>query len=132
MDPNDGRVVSNFVMQSIKGEDITVYGDGSQTRSLCYVDDLIEGMVRMMASVDSFIGPVNLGNPEEYTVKEIAEIVRRIVGTKAKIVYKPLPKDDPTQRRPNIDLAKARLIWTPQIKLLEGLKLTIGYFRKNM
>ena len=129
MDPADGRVVSNFIMQSLRGEDITIYGDGSQTRSLCYVEDLLEGMVRMMASSDDFIGPVNLGNPEEYTILEIAQKIQRITGTKAKLVYRPLPKDDPTQRRPDISLAKAKLGWQPGIKAEEGLRRTVDYFR---
>ncbi len=129
MDPKDGRVVSNFIVQSLKGENLTVYGDGSQTRSLCYVDDLLEGMVRMMASKDDFIGPVNLGNPEEYTVKEIAEKIREITGTSSKLVYCPLPKDDPTQRRPDIRLAREELGWEPRVSAMEGLRKTVEYFR---
>ena len=129
MDPNDGRVVSNFIVQSLKNEDITIYGDGSQTRSLCYVDDLLEGMVRMMASEESFIGPVNIGNPEEYTIKEIAEKIQKITGTKSILVYRPLPKDDPTQRRPNNGLAKEKLGWQPKVKAIDGLGKTVEYFR---
>lgn len=130
MDPEDGRVVSNFIIQSLKGEDITVYGDGSQTRSLCYVDDLLEGMVRMMASEDSFIGPVNLGNPEEYTIKEIAEKIKTITATKSQLIYRSLPKDDPTQRRPDISIAKNVLKWEPTVKVVDGLERTIRYFKK--
>ena len=132
MDPADGRVVSNFIMQSLRGEDITIYGDGSQTRSLCYVEDLLEGMVRMMASADDFIGPVNLGNPEEYTILEIAQKIQRITDTTAKFVYRPLPKDDPTQRRPDISLAKSKLSWQPNIKAEEGLRQTVDYFRTEL
>lgn len=130
MDPADGRVVSNFIMQSLRDEDITVYGDGSQTRSLCYVDDLLEGMVRMMASPVDFIGPVNLGNPEEYTIREIAEKVQALAGGHGKLVYRPLPKDDPTQRRPDISLARERLCWEPKVRADEGLRRTIGYFQQ--
>lgn len=131
MDPQDGRVVSNFICQSLHGDDITIYGDGSQTRSLCYVDDLLEGMVRMMASEDSFIGPVNLGNPEEYTILELAEMIRELTGSKAKIRFCPLPKDDPTQRRPNIELAKEQLDWQPRLSADVGLKKTIQYFSQE-
>ncbi len=129
MDPNDGRVVSNFVLQCLKGEDVTIYGDGSQTRSLCYVDDLIDGMVKMMASGEEFVGPVNLGNPDEYTVREIAEKVRAITGSKAKLVHRALPQDDPTQRRPDIRLAKEKLSWEPKVPAAEGLVKTVAYFR---
>ena len=132
MDPKDGRVVSNFIMQSLRDEDITIYGDGSQTRSLCYVDDLLEGMVRMMASGDDFIGPVNLGNPEEYTILEIAQKIQRITGTHAKLVYRELPKDDPTQRRPDISLALDKLGWQPKVKAEEGLRRTVEYFRTEV
>lgn len=132
MDPKDGRVVSNFIVQSLKGEDLTIYGDGSQTRSLCYVDDLLEGMVRMMASEDDFIGPVNIGNPEEYTIKEIAEKIQKITGTKSKLVYRSLPKDDPTQRCPNNILAKETLEWEPKIKAEEGLRKTVEYFKRML
>ena len=129
MHPKDGRVVSNFIMQAIRGEDITVYGDGSQTRSFCYVDDLIEGMVRLMDSRAEFTGPVNIGNPGEFTIKELAEIVIRLTGSSSKIVYEPLPSDDPMQRKPVIELAKKDLDWEPHIALEEGLKKTIDYFR---
>lgn len=129
MNPHDGRVVSNFIVQALKGEDITIYGDGTQTRSFCYVDDLIDGMYRMMDSED-FTGPVNLGNPEEFTMLELAEIVIRLTGSSSKIVHCPLPGDDPTQRRPVIELAKDKLNWEPVIPLEEGLKKTIAYFRE--
>ena len=129
MHPNDGRVVSNFIVQALSGKDITIYGDGSQTRSFCYVDDLVEGICRMMAQ-DTFIGPVNLGNPNEFTIKELAEKIIMLTGTKAKIAYKDLPADDPTQRQPNISLAKEKLDnWEPMIQLEEGLKKTIEYFK---
>lgn len=128
MDMNDGRVVSNFIVQALKGQDITIYGDGKQTRSFCYVDDLVEGMYRMMNSRDGFTGPVNLGNPGEFTMLELAEKVIYMTGSKSKIVYKPLPQDDPTQRKPVIDLAKQELDWEPSIMLEEGLKRTIAYF----
>jgi UDP-glucuronate decarboxylase len=130
MTANDGRVVSNFIVQALKGEDITVYGDGTQTRSFCYVDDLIDGIVKMM-NVENFTGPVNLGNPGEFTMLELAELVLKLTGSKSKIVYRPLPSDDPTQRCPVIDLAKEKLNWQPTVKLEDGLKLTIEYFREN-
>lgn len=130
MDIGDGRVVSNFIVQALRGEDITIYGEGNQTRSFCYVDDLIEGMVRLMNSRDGFTGPVNIGNPGEFTIKELAEIVIELTGTGSKLVYEPLPSDDPTQRKPLIDLAKKELNWEPHIQLREGLKRTIEYFRK--
>ena len=130
MDIGDGRVVSNFIVQALKGEDITIYGDGSQTRSFCYVDDLIEGMVRLMNSRDGFTGPVNIGNPGEFTIKELAEIVIDITGTGSKVVYEPLPEDDPMQRKPVIDLAKQELGWEPRIMLREGLEKTIRYFER--
>ena len=126
---NDGRVVSNFIVQALKGEDITIYGDGSQTRSFCYVDDLIEGFVRMM-NQDKIIGPVNIGNPGEFTMLELAKEVLELTGSKSKIVYKPLPGDDPKMRRPNIDLAKSALGWEPTIPLRQGLEKTIVYFDK--
>ena len=132
MDPKDGRVVSNFICQALKGEDITIYGDGSQTRSFCYVDDLIEAMVRMMNSEKGFTGPVNTGNPGEFTVKELAEKVLKKIVTSSKLVYKELPKDDPTQRRPDISLAKSRLGWEPVVKLDEGLDKTIEYFKTQI
>lgn len=130
MDPNDGRVVSNFIMQALKGEDITVYGDGNQTRSFCYVDDLVEGMYRMMNSREGLTGPVNLGNPVEYTMLELAEKVIRLTDSKSQIVHMPLPSDDPAQRKPVIDLAKKELGWKPRIMLEEGLQRTIDYFKE--
>ena len=126
---NDGRVVSNFIVQALKGEDITIYGDGSQTRSFCYVDDLIEGFIRMMDQ-DKIIGPVNIGNPGEFTMLELAKEVLDLTGSKSKIVYKPLPGDDPKMRRPNIELAKSALGWEPTIPLRQGLEKTIVYFDK--
>lgn len=128
MNPQDGRVVSNFIVQALKGEDITVYGDGTQTRSFCFVDDLVDGIYRMM-NVEDFTGPVNLGNPGEFTMLELAEMVIRLTGTASKIVYCPLPSDDPTQRRPVISLAKEKLGWVPEVELEEGLRRTIAYFR---
>jgi UDP-glucuronate decarboxylase len=128
MHPNDGRVVSNFIVQALQGKDITVYGDGRQTRSFCYVDDLIEGLIRLMATPDEVTGPVNLGNPHEVTVLELAERVIGLVGSRSKIVFKPLPQDDPRQRRPDIGLAQRLLDWTPRAPLDEGLKRTIAYF----
>ena len=125
--PNDGRVVSNFIVQALKGEDLTIYGDGSQTRSFCYVDDLIEGFVRMM-NQDKIIGPVNIGNPGEFTMLELAKEVLELTGSKSKIVYKPLPGDDPKMRRPDISLAKSALGWEPTIPLRQGLEKTIVYF----
>jgi len=128
MDPNDGRVVSNFIVQALKGEDITVYGKGDQTRSFCYQSDLLEGMYRLMNSRDGFIGPVNIGNPNEFTIKELAEIVIDLTGSKSKIIHLDLPKDDPMQRQPVIELAKKELDWEPKIQLRDGLKDTIAYF----
>lgn len=130
MNPHDGRVVSNFIVQALKNQDITMFGDGTQTRSFQYVDDLIEGMVRMMATDDSFTGPVNVGNPDEFTMLELADQIIDLTGSKSKIIYKPLPSDDPRQRQPNIDLAKEKLGWEPQVKLREGLVKTIEYFAK--
>jgi UDP-glucuronate decarboxylase len=130
MHPNDGRVVSNFIVQALRGEDITIYGDGSQTRSFCYVDDLIEGFVRLMASPDGVTGPINLGNPNEFTIRQLAEAVLAKVGGKSRLVCKPLPSDDPKQRQPNIEQAKAVLGWQPQVQLEEGLDKTIDYFRR--
>ena len=130
MTANDGRVVSNFIVQALTGQDITIYGDGTQTRSFCYVDDLIDGIVKMM-NAENFIGPVNLGNPGEFTMLELAELVLKLTGSKSKIVHRPLPSDDPTQRCPVIDLAKEKLHWQPTVKLEDGLKLTIDYFKKN-
>jgi UDP-glucuronate decarboxylase len=129
MHPNDGRVVSNFILQALKNEDITVYGDGKQTRSFCYVDDMIEGVIRMMNSPEDLTGPVNLGNPEEYTILELAEKIIALTRSKSKIVFKPLPEDDPLQRKPNIDLAMDKLKWKPRTQLEAGLKETIDYFR---
>ena len=128
MNIKDGRVVSNFIVQALKNEDITVYGDGTQTRSFCYVDDLVEGLVRMMESRDGFTGPVNLGNPGEFTMLELAEKVIRFTGSRSKIVHRPLPQDDPTRRRPVIDLAKKELGWEPKTPLDDGLQKTIQYF----
>lgn len=130
MHPNDGRVVSNFILQALRGEDITIYGDGSQSRSFCYVDELIDGFIRLMASADDFTGPVNLGNPVEFTIKELAEKVIEMTNSKSKLSLKPLPQDDPKQRQPDITLAKKELNWEPKIKLEEGLKDTIKYFEK--
>lgn len=129
MHPNDGRVVSNFIMQALRGEDITVFGDGSQTRSFCYVDDMIDGLVRLMNSPDDFTGPANLGNPTEFTILELAEKVVGMIKSKSKIICKPLPQDDPKQRKPDITLARERLDWSPTIPLEEGLIKTIEYFR---
>lgn len=128
MRPDDGRVVSNFIMQALRGEDITIYGDGKQTRSFCYVDDLVEGLIRMMNSRNGFTGPVNLGNPGEFTMLELAGLVLDLTGSKSKLVHKPLPQDDPAQRKPVIDLAKKELGWEPTIPLREGLLSTIRYF----
>jgi UDP-glucuronate decarboxylase len=130
MHPNDGRVVSNFIVQALKGEDITLYGDGSQTRSFCYVDDLLDAMVRTMNTGDDFTGPVNIGNPGEFSVLELANLVLRLTGSQSKISFKPLPADDPKQRQPDISLAKTSLSWEPAVTLEEGLKETISYFRK--
>jgi UDP-glucuronate decarboxylase len=131
MHPNDGRVVSNFIVQALHNRDITIYGDGSQTRSFCYVDDLIEGMVRFMDQ-DAFIGPVNIGNPGEFTIKELAEKVLTLTGSTGTIVYKDIPPDDPKQRQPDITLAKEKLGWEPRIRLDEGLKKTIDYFKQTL
>jgi UDP-glucuronate decarboxylase len=129
MHPNDGRVVSNFIVQALKNEDITIYGDGSQTRSFCYVDDNIRAMIALMNSREEFIGPVNIGNPGEFTILELAEHVLRLTGSKSKLIFMPLPEDDPTQRQPDISLAKKELNWEPAVPLEEGLKRTIEYFR---
>ncbi len=128
MHPNDGRVVSNFIVQALTNQDITVFGDGSQTRSFCYVDDMVEGLVRMMKAPDDFIGPVNLGNPMEFSILELAQKIIRITQSKSKIVFNPLPQDDPRQRRPDIGLAKEKLQWQPLIELNEGLGKTVEYF----
>ncbi len=128
MHPHDGRVVSNFIVQALQGQDITIYGDGQQTRSFQYVDDLVEGMIRMMASRDEFTGPVNIGNPNEFTILQLAELVIKLTNSKSKIIRMPLPPDDPAQRQPNINLAKKELDWEPKIQLNEGLIKTIDYF----
>ena len=130
MHPNDGRVVSNFIVQALRGEDITIYGDGSQTRSFCYVDDLLEAMVRAMNTGSDFTGPVNIGNPTEFTMLELAELVLKLTKSKSRIVNQPLPQDDPKQRKPDIGLAKAALGWEPKVNLEEGLRETISYFKK--
>jgi UDP-glucuronate decarboxylase len=129
MHPNDGRVVSNFIVQALRGKDLTVFGDGGQTRSFCYVDDMIESFVRMMDSTGEFIGPVNVGNPAEFTMLQLAESVIRITGARSKIVFKPLPADDPRQRQPDISLARTHLGWEPKVALEDGLKETVAYFR---
>jgi UDP-glucuronate decarboxylase len=128
MHPNDGRVVSNFIVQALRNQDITVYGDGSQTRSFCYIDDLVEGLIRLMETGDNVPGPINLGNPEEFTIRELAETVIDLTGSRAKIVHLPLPADDPKQRRPDISKAKDLLGWTTKVKLRQGLIKTIKYF----
>ena len=130
MHPNDGRVVSNFIVQALQGKDITIYGDGSQTRSFCYVDDLVDAMVKMMNSEKGFTGPVNIGNPGEFTMLQLAEMVLKLSNSKSKIIYQPLPSDDPKQRQPNIDLAKDKLAWQPKVELKDGLRETIAYFKK--
>jgi UDP-glucuronate decarboxylase len=130
MHPNDGRVVSNFIVQALRGENITIYGDGSQTRSFCYVDDLIEGFVKLMASSNEVTGPINLGNPGEFTIIQLAEMVIHKVGGKSKLVFEPLPQDDPKQRRPDISLAKKILDWEPKIQLDIGIEKAIEHFRK--
>ena len=136
MDPNDGRVVSNFICQALKGEDLTIYGDGTQTRSFCYIDDLINVILKVMASGDQFLGPINTGNPKEFTVKELANLVIEKINKRnsgnLKVIYKPLPSDDPTQRKPDITLAKNLFNWEPQISLNEGLDKTIEYFRSKI
>ncbi len=128
MHPSDGRVVSNFIIQALRGESVTIYGDGSQTRSFCYVDDMVEGFIRLMDSLDECTGPINLGNPDEFSIKELAEHVVSLTGSRSKIVCKPLPEDDPKQRCPDISLAKEKLEWTPKIPLEQGLTKTIAYF----
>ena len=129
MHPNDGRVVSNFIVQALQNHDITVYGEGNQTRSFQYVDDLVEGMIRLMNSRDGFTGPVNVGNPNEFTILELAQKVIKLTGSKSKIIYKPLPSDDPMQRQPDISLAKKELDWSPNVQLEEGLIKTIRFFK---
>jgi UDP-glucuronate decarboxylase len=132
MHPNDGRVVSNFIVQALRGEDLTLYGKGTQTRSFCYVDDLIDALVRMMGTARGFTGPVNVGNPGEFTMLALAEMVLRLTGAKSKLTYLPAPEDDPMQRQPDIALAKDRLGWAPRVALEDGLKETIAYFRKTL
>lgn len=129
MHPNDGRVISNFIVQALKGEDITIYGEGLQSRSFCYVDDLIEAMIRVMETPDDFTGPINIGNPNEFTIAALAEHVLRLTNSSSKLIYKPLPSDDPRQRQPDITLAKEVIGWSPGIQLEDGLKRTIAYFR---
>lgn len=129
MHPNDGRVVSNFILQTLRGEDVTVYGDGNQTRSFCYVDDMIEGFIKLMDSPDDFTGPINLGNPFEFSILELAHKIIELTDSKSKIVFKPLPEDDPAQRQPDITLAKKVLNWEPKVSLEDGLKETIAYFK---
>ena len=130
MQPDDGRVISNFIVQALKDKDITIYGDGKQTRSFCYVVDLVEGITKMMNSREDFVGPVNLGNPNEFTILELAKKIIKLTNSKSKIIYKPLPEDDPKQRQPDIELAKKELEWEPKIQLNEGLKKTIDYFER--
>jgi len=130
MHPFDGRVVSNFICQGLRGEDLTIFGDGSQTRSFCYRDDLVEGMLRMMEAPDDVIGPINIGNPDEFTIRELAELTLELTGSKSKIAQRPLPADDPTKRRPDITLARKHLNWSPKVPLREGLARTIEWFRK--
>ena len=130
MHPNDGRVVSNFIVQALKGQDITIYGDGLQTRSFCYVDDLVEALLRMMDTPAEFTGPMNIGNPGEFTMIELAEKVLSLAGSRSTLVFEPLPSDDPKQRQPDISLAKATIGWEPKVALEDGLKETIAYFRK--
>lgn len=129
MSINDGRVVSNFIIQALKNKDITIYGDGNQTRSFQYIDDLIEGMTRMMNTEDEFLGPINIGNPVEFTIRQLAEKIIELTGSKSKLVYMPLPGDDPKQRKPDITLAKEKLNWSPTVKLEDGLIKTIEYFK---
>lgn len=132
MHPNDGRVVSNFIIQALKGEDISIYGDGSQTRSFCYVDDLIDGMIKLMESRDGFFGPVNIGNPNEFTILELAKNIIELAKSHSKISFYPLPQDDPKQRKPDITLARSELKWEPSIQLKEGLEKTIQYFKQEL
>jgi len=132
MRSDDGRVISNFIVQALKGEDITIYGDGSQTRSFQYIDDLVNGLMLMMNSPDPFTGPVNLGNPEEFKIIDLAQQVLKMTGSRSRIKFKPLPEDDPKQRQPDVSLAKAVLDWYPAVNLDKGLKMTIDYFRKEI
>ncbi|HPO92981.1 MAG TPA: GDP-mannose 4,6-dehydratase, partial [Phycisphaerales bacterium] len=129
MHPFDGRVVSNFIRQALTGDTISMFGDGTQTRSFCFVDDLIDGMMKLMNGPDDFIGPVNIGNPDEFTIMQLAELVCEVSGSKCKFVHKPLPADDPLQRKPDITLARQKLGWEPRIKLRDGLRKTVDYFR---
>jgi UDP-glucuronate decarboxylase len=129
---NDGRVVSNFIVQALRGEDITVYGDGSQTRSFCFVDDMMEGLIRMMATPAEFLGPVNIGNPDEFRIADLAEMTIRMTNSPSKIVFRPLPQDDPLQRKPDITLAGEMLGWKPAVPLEEGLRRTIEYFKQRV
>ncbi len=131
MHPNDGRVVSNFIVQALKNEDITIYGDGSQTRSFCFVDDLIDGMIEMMRTPDEFTGPINLGNPVEFQIGELARKILTLTGSRSRLVFRPLPEDDPKQRKPDISLAKKQLSWSPKISLDDGLFRTIDYFKQQ-
>jgi UDP-glucuronate decarboxylase len=132
MHPNDGRVVSNFIVQALQGRDITIYGTGEQTRSFCYVDDLVDAMVRTMATADDFTGPVNIGNPGEFTMVELAQKVLDLTASRSKLVFEPLPSDDPRQRKPDIRLAEEQMGWTPKVSLDDGLRETIAYFRKTL
>ena len=132
MHPDDGRVVSNFIVQALKGETLTIYGDGTQTRSFCYVDDMTDGMIKMMNSPKGFTGPVNLGNPDEYCVKDLAEMIISLTGSNSRIDYRPLPMDDPKRRQPDIGLAREKLDWEPDVKIEEGLKKTVEYFRERI
>lgn len=132
MDPSDGRVVSNFIVQALKNQDITLFGDGEQTRSFCYVDDLIDALIRMMDSPETFTGPVNVGNPDEFTIRQLAELIIELTGTKSKIIFRNLPQDDPVRRKPDISLAQQHLDWTPSVKLRDGLIQTIEYFKQRI
>jgi UDP-glucuronate decarboxylase len=132
MHPNDGRVVSNFIVQALKGNAITIYGDGQQSRSFCYVDDLLDGMMRFMESPAGVTGPINMGNPKEFTMLELAENVIRLTQSHSKLVFEPLPQDDPRQRQPDISLARSQLGWEPRVSLEDGLKETIAYFKKEL
>jgi len=132
MHPNDGRVISNFIVQALRNEDITVYGDGSQTRSFCHVDDLVDGLLRLMSAPDSVTGPLNLGNPAEATIRELAELVISMTGSSSRIVHRPLPADDPTRRRPDISKAQELLGWRPTVAFADGLRKAIGYFEQTI
>ena len=130
MHPNDGRVISNFIVQALNNDDITIFGEGSQTRSFCYIDDMVDGLIKLMESGDDVIGPTNLGNPKEYSIGQLAKKVIEMTGSKSKIVYRPLPPDDPRRRQPSIELAKKQLGWTPKVELEDGLRKTIDYFKE--